>query len=218
LIVNVVKEATPPVAANDVCPPSVHDEVIPTVSVLDTRLPYWSSTLTVNGSAVCAWAVAAGSVVKASLWLVAEGVTVTVTAGDVVPPVGVSAADSAHEPVLALLRMMAAKVAFPEVPVTGYVRLPLGDKVQFVEESVMVSPLTAFEKATVKFVVAFATTDGGGLVNDIVAAAEAGSTPINATPANTRAAAEPIPSADPSFDLTERTFPVQPKCIPITSP
>jgi len=61
----------------------------------------------------------------------------------------VSVATRAHDPVLAALRTMLANVAFPEVPPVVYVRLPLGANVQFVDDSVIVSPLVAAENATV---------------------------------------------------------------------
>jgi hypothetical protein len=112
-MVNDVNDAAPAVAANEVCPPRVHAELTRMVSVFDTRLPYWSSTFTVKGRAVCAWVVPAGSVVKASLLAV---VGVTVTVAEAVPPVGVSVAVTAHDPVLAPPRMTPENVAFPEVP------------------------------------------------------------------------------------------------------
>jgi hypothetical protein len=74
---------------------------------------------------------------------------VTVTVAVAVPPVGVSVAVNAQEPVLAALSTMFVNVAFPLVPAVVYVRLAPGDKVQFVEESVMTSPLAAAVKATV---------------------------------------------------------------------
>jgi hypothetical protein len=96
-----------------------------------------SSVLTVNGTTVLAGVVAAGSVLKTTLF-VAAGVTVTLTGAEV-PPVGVSVATSEHEPVVAPPRMTPVNVAFPEVPVVAAVRFPLGVNEQFVEDSVMVS-------------------------------------------------------------------------------
>jgi hypothetical protein len=110
----VVKDATPPLSVTGVAPVSVHDDVIETESIdAVSRLPYWSSVFTVNGTAVLAGVVDAGSVVKTT-WCAAAGVTATVAVA--VPPVGASTADNAHEPVLAALRMMLVNVAFPDVP------------------------------------------------------------------------------------------------------
>jgi hypothetical protein len=196
----------------------VHDDKIETESTDPvSRFPYVSSVFTVNGTTVLTGVEDAGSVVKAIL-LMAAGVTVTFTAGDDVPPVGLSVATSEHEPVLAPPRMTPENVAFPEVPVVVKVRLPLGVNVQFVEDSVMVSPRVAAEYATVKPVPVFAATDAGGEVKDSVAAAEAGRTPTNAIPATTRAAADPSPRRARSLDFTELLFPVWPVCIFIKSP
>jgi hypothetical protein len=107
------------------------------------RFPYWSSLDTLKVvSGVSAPAVVGGAVVKASL-VTAPAVTVTVALA--VPPAVVSVATSAQEPVLALLRMMLVNVAVPVAPDVVVVRLPFGDNVQFVEESVMVSPVPAAE-------------------------------------------------------------------------
>jgi hypothetical protein len=95
--------------------------------------------------------------------------------------------------------MMLVNVALPEVPAVVYTRLPLGASVQFVDDNVMVSPNVAAEKATVKVVPVFAVTDVGGVVNESVAAAEAGSTPTKATPA--RSMAEPTPTPRNIFAL-----------------
>jgi hypothetical protein len=148
LKVTVVKDATPPTSLTGVAPPSVHDDVIVTESVdAVSRLPYVSSVFTVNGTAVLAGVVDAGSVVKTTLFAV-DGVTVIVAVA--VPPVGASVATNAHEPVPAPLRVMPVNVALPEVPEVVYTRLlPLGDRVQFVEDNVMVSPEAAAVKATV---------------------------------------------------------------------
>jgi hypothetical protein len=150
LIDTALKDATPATSATEVVPPTEQEELIAIVSVApEARLPYWSSLDTLKSvRATSAPPVAGGSVVNASL-LAAAGVTVTFAVAVVPPVVVVSTADNAHEPVLAPLRTMLANVAFPVAPPVVAVRLPLGVKVQFVEESVMVSPEVAPVYATV---------------------------------------------------------------------
>jgi hypothetical protein len=160
-----------------------------------------SSVSTVNGTAVLTGVVEAGSVVKTTLFA-AAGVTVTVAVA--VPSVGASVATNAHEPVLAPLRMMLVNVAFPEVAVVVSTRLPAN--VQFVEDNVMVSPLVAVVKATVKVVPVFAATEAGGFVKVSPAEAEAGSTPTKATPASSMAEPTPAPSTIFALDATPRRF------------
>jgi hypothetical protein len=210
-----LKDATPATSATEVVPPTEQEELIAIVSVAPVaRFPYWSSLDTLKSvRATSAPPVAGGSVVNANLFA-AAGVTGMLC--EIVPPVGESVATRLHEPVLAPPRMIPVNAT--EDPEYGSVVVP-PVTLQFVDVMTMLSvpdvpPLTV----TLKPKPVFATAAPGRPVNPRVAAAEAGSTPMNATPASTRAATDPSPTTDPNFDLMERALPVRPKCIPITSP
>ncbi|MGB7651690.1 MAG: hypothetical protein WBL51_00250 [Acidimicrobiales bacterium] len=209
LTVTALNVATPATSAVDKVPPRVHVEPIAMVSVPDvTTFPYWSSldTLKVVSSSP-APDVVGGAVVNASFAAVV-GLTVIapLVMGVPVSPVVVSVAVSVHDvPVLMITLLNVATKGFePPDASSVNVELPLNVQDEEITMASLVAPPAVTLTVNVLNAVPAVAVVGTLEKVSVDAAAAAGTTPTNATPASNNAVPRPAPTIDFALDETER--------------